>query len=1352
MKFFSFNRNYVAAIITLIFVIFCGGIYSFIYVPNNEKNLQEQRFRTLQNIDENLHKKIDNSVALMSNLLTAYVRDDASREYVKKYINNYSTENFTLTLPIIKGSKKILQNKFSDSSYNITVNDDNRLITLQLIKRSIDSTDTTSYRMSMMMSFNQFIKFLFPENVFDQYLVFSNGQLVYETFPSGINYLKDSLLDKKNGIEVSSVRSLNISGKDYKLFSQSINFTFDKEWVITGLLSKSRYQAEKNQLPTNGVLLLVTIVFIIILAFPWIKLYQMGSKDRLTVTDGISTIAVSMLLMSILFFTFFKYNLVLRPDKSLNSNDTLAAQITTAFQNEVDTVYKKLKVSDHYVNENPVFFSDIINFNTDSISFKNSGIDADPKSLLNVARDLNINQVFWLDKNGNEQANWIAANMNSPHGNFKNRNYFKKIVSGNEYLLDKDSSQKYYLDQIVSWTSGSFTSVLSMPSSVEGQAIGAVSFNFKSLNNPTLPEGYQFAIIDTNGTVLYNSDEARNLNENLLREFSESEKLSGNIEARTAGSFETKYFSKEYDASIRPIDNLPYFIVLLDDAGYRETRDTEIYSFTFSMMLLFFGFLVLELFIVFLVSSKRSFFKMQLYDTSWIGPKISSHHQYNIATLFNAVIIVWVLAFFSISTFLTYLYILLFSVTFIGIFLTTLFALRYKNNNQVDNYKFKIKTIRSLLISIIIIDVAAWRMLEGNDFMLLLVYELLTFVAGWIFFKYGDNILTAIRKRSGKKILSNWNYKRSFALMGLTRLIITSGIPVIFFYITSYNFEQNISIRYRQLQYANQLKSKLPGNSFENINNNNDFARGYYYDGAWINKIDFTKNDSPTTYSREEIITTKMLELFRINISGAAVKEEKFYTTGATDSSFFYNPLFKDAGKTDNVSTTYVQTHTPGKYLAISSARLNYKVPSPFNKGWFGASLFWILLFFALVVFCIMIYTIISKLFCLGLPDLTEWSPLDDKLITTFHLNKLLFIIGLPGSGKLSIIKEKIKNGEIQSESATLIYNENDDGASNVFIADLINIPDSGDNRESDPEWKEYKAKTFAEKNKLIIVNHFEYNIQDAATNRVKLNFLESLMLDSKCKIIILSTVHPVSFLDSIMEQSINTTDKSAPGRDLERWHVLLGHYRIIVLPLQQSGADNMDNTFESIYKETQQTHFLIKVQPYAIDVAKDLREKHVKVDADELAFKLQITSHYFYMYIWQSLTKEEKFLLYDLAEDNLVNSYNDYDLNMLLAKGIITRPDGTLKLFNKGFRNFILTAIGNSEAMKIKNNIKDSGNWNKLKNPLIILVLAILAFLLTSQQEVYSKLISYVAALIAGMPVVLKLFSFFSKSDQKSS
>ncbi|MEO7121369.1 MAG: cache domain-containing protein [Ginsengibacter sp.] len=1353
MKYPSFNRNYIAVLITLVFVIFCGAIYFLIYVPNNERDLQEQRFRTLQNIDVNIHKKIENSVSLLSNLLDGFAKDDSTERYVSKYINNYSRENFTLTLPEVQVKNKIVRNGRIDSSYSIAVNNESQLITLQLEKKIIDGTDTTSYKMSMNFSFGQFIKLLFPENIFDQYLVFSKRALVYETFPSGINYLNDSLVDKKNGNQISSVKSLNISGIDYKLFSQPVNFNADNEWVITGLLSDNRYQAEKNQLPASAILLLVTIAFIIIVAFPWIKLYQMGSKDRLTVSDGIASIAVSMLLMSLLFFTFFKYKTVLRPDNSSFSKDTLARQITAAFQKEISTVYHTLKLFEDSIKSNPTLFHDLINFNTDSVSFKD---DSPVRRQLfgDSTMDLSISQVLWMDKYGNENINWIAKGMNPLHGNFRNRSYFKNIINKKEYLLDKDTSRKYFLDQIISWTSNEFTSVLSIPSTLKGEEIGAVSFTFQSLHKTVLPAGYLFAIIDGNGNVLYHSDEAHNLNENLLNEFSEKDKLLTNIEARTKDVFITKYFGKEYNVNIQPINGLPYFIVILGDKSYKETRDTEIYSFTLSMMLLFFGFLIFELFVVFLVSSRRSFFKRQFFDTSWIGPRYSSHHQYNLATLFNALVILLVIAFFRTSTFLTYLFILLFSVTFISAFLTALFARRYKQNNQTDNYKFKRTTLTWLLIFIVMIDVTALRTLDGSSILWLLFYQLIIVIAGIIFFKYGDKLLGKIRNHAGKKLLSQWNYIRSFSLMGLSRLIITSAIPIIFFYITSYNYEENISIRYRQLQFANQLLNKIDNVTQDEIENNSDFRRGYYYDGAWIHKMTIQHIKPPQPYSKEEIITARMLSQFRINISSAAVKEENFYSPFAADTSFFYNPLLKDACKLNSKSITYVETRVPGQYLAIAALGLNYKMPSPFGEGWFGGMLFWGLLLVSICIFYFIIYSVICKLFSLNMPDLTKWNLLDDKIITGSKLNQLLFIIGLPGSGKLSIIKEKIKNSEIKDDNVSLVYKEEDESASNVFIADLMNIPDAGDDRESNPDWQALKVKAFDKKNKLIVVNHFEYNIEDAATNRLKLNFLESVMLDSKCKIIILSTIHPVSFLDSITDQVLEADDKAAPGQDLDRWHVLFGHYRIIIFPLERSSAIESPRQWDAIYKEAGQTHFLINMSEDAVQSANVLTQKGTIVNVDELTFKLQVTAQYFYMYIWKSLTKEEKFLLYDLAEDNLVNSYDEYNLNLLLAKGVIVRDEGVgmLRLFNKGFRNFILTAIGNSEAMKIKRSIKDNGNWNRLKSPLLIILMAILVFLLTSQQEMYSRLLSYVAALTAGVPVILKLFSIFGKSDQKSN
>jgi hypothetical protein len=227
--------------------------------------------------------------------------------------------------------------------------------------------------------------------------------------------------------------------------------------------------------------------------------------------------------------------------------------------------------------------------------------------------------------------------------------------------------------------------------------------------------------------------------------------------------------------------------------------------------------------------------------------------------------------------------------------------------------------------------------------------------------------------------------------------------------------------------------------------------------------------------------------------------------------------------------------------------------------------------------------------------------------------------------------------------------------------------------------------------------------------------------------------------------------DKSVPLQHLERWHVLLGHYRIVVYPLRHKLIPKgIEHSYKSLYKETEHTHFLNKIQGCVVDVAREFTKNEMAVRADELIFKVQVTSHYFYMYIWQSLTKEEKFLMYDLAEDNLVNGYDDYNLNMLLTKGVIIRRNGTLTLFNRGFRNFILTAIGNAEAMKIKNRIQDNGNWRKLKIPLLIVPVAILTFLLASQKEAYSELMTYVAALGAGIPALLKLFSLFNKTEQK--
>jgi hypothetical protein len=221
------------------------------------------------------------------------------------------------------------------------------------------------------------------------------------------------------------------------------------------------------------------------------------------------------------------------------------------------------------------------------------------------------------------------------------------------------------------------------------------------------------------------------------------------------------------------------------------------------------------------------------------------------------------------------------------------------------------------------------------------------------------------------------------------------------------------------------------------------------------------------------------------------------------------------------------------------------------------------------------------------------------------------------------------------------------------------------------------------------------------------------------------------------------------PQADRGRWHMLLGKFRVVIDPLLRSGrCDDVSMAKKAVFDETRFSRFLHQMQRPALHSLKnqmdtmpanELNESRI---IDSLIYKIQLTAQYFYMDIWQSLTWEEKFLLYDLAEDGLVNPTDDTNLSMLICKGIVVNDDGALGLFNRSFRNFILTAIAQNEVEFIKKQLKDNSKWSNLKVPFSLAIVAILAFLFASRQETYQQIIAYATALGAGIPVVFKLFS----------
>jgi len=1404
---FSVSKNQLTVFITLIVLILLGAAYFFIYVPSNERIVQQRHFLSLQNIEQNINLKIDNSLAQLKGLDTAY--NNGQQQAVIKYIDNYPKKDFTL-LKIQPNPKEW---KDKDSSF-IDVGISSKLLTLYLTQK-IDNN--APIKIGIQYKIEQFIKPLLPPGDFENYVVFytgingtktnsatNNNKILYETFPSGLNYITiDSLLEKNSGLKSPGIRNLNINGTGYKIFSQPIAIDNNKEWVVAGLVSFKNYQKEKNELPLPIVLFLLTAAVGTIVSLPWIKLYHMGGKDKLSVTDGMSTIMVAMLLMSLLFITVFKYsfNFGQSANRFISCTNTLANSITKAFEKDLDVAYKLLCRFDDL---NKTLHDNIVNLGTDAAKHEQKGSFntlPDEYHFLKhpFSPNVEVHQVFWIDEGGLEKDAWISDSVNSPHTNTRFREYFKNTVNDRP---NKAGKPAYYVDQVVSRTSGVFTSIIAKKSVSPGRKVAAISFTAKSLDTVIMPDGYQFAIIDNTGKVLYHSKAERNLNEYLTKEFADSSKLVSCLQAKSDASFDAQYYGNQYHIKIKPFTDLPYFIVIFEDLEYNNARDTEPYAFTVCMLICLVGFLTIQFTTVFILSSKKSFFKKQHFATSWIGPKTNFHVQYNVAIICNTIIIIMMMCFFSNSSFLEYIYILLFSITCTGICLNGIFAITYKKGYNFS-YRFKKTALIVLSVFVLLIDLAAGYTLESDHFMELIQYELiLMFIFIALYFFY----LHLLKNTPGSKNKffssnSHWTYTHSFALMATTRLIITSGMPVAFFFIYSFNYEQSLETRYRQLNFAENLTQNFPVTNphyarfYDSINGPLKI-HGVYSDALFVRNIkpyplpviipysieDFLKNsftlknngvysdslfiknkgrgvyfcsllvDSSKThllpeiapYSIEDSITVEILSNFRLYHNSIAIKSNNLNLPVA-GTVIFNNITNVNASR--DFTATYYNTGSNG-YLKVTSGKISYPPISLF---------FWILLIGLIGAFYLIIHKIIRKLFAIDLPSIEGWWRMDKQLLMKKNLNGALLILGPPGSDKLNKLKKNIALGNINGFAETpLVLNEKEPSKNNFFIVDMIMI--SAEKLENDPNWIDHREKAL-ENHPLVIINHFDYNIKDAKTNSIKLDFLETLLQKGKSKVIIISSVHPITFLDSFNEQqSMEASAEQQANRisesEFERWKVVLGLFRIVIEPLVLIHRNHRKAPIpdRAIIRETQYSKYLNNMQQMTLDTLPYVHNKGNDFVGDSLIFKLQITSHYFYNEIWQSLTKEEKFLLYDLAEDGLVNSFDDYNLSMLVCKGLIIRPHGTLMLFNKGFRNFILTSIGTAEVNRIKQQVRDNGRWGNMKAPLSLAVVAILVFLITSQQESYTQIITYVTALGAGVPAVLKLFAMFGGSTAQKT
>jgi len=639
-------------------------------------------------------------------------------------------------------------------------------------------------------------------------------------------------------------------------------------------------------------------------------------------------------------------------------------------------------------------------------------------------------------------------------------------------------------------------------------------------------------------------------------------------------------------------------------------------------------------------------------------------------------------------------------------------------------------------------------------------------------------VLSYTYRKIGEK--GNTDYRVNFRLMIFSKLLLTSGLPVIIFFICSYNFEKRLEERLKLLNYAENIEQHTDNN--EKLQSILDqikdpaAIKSFYTDSDWIDSVKLDTNGiAELNYTYTDSICLGLLKTSRLHYNDVSGSTENFELIKPFDSDqFAFNSIFSSSFDTLKYNITQIEGDSAAqKYIALSSGTKICRTPSIFTfpQGF----IFWLFLFGALTICYQLFKYAINKIFGINIPGTEDFKTMHGKLLEDEKI-KYLFVQGIPGSGKTAFIRK-----HLEINKKFIFYDKiNPPDNHNAIIFNLEEIPneDEIENEraafEKEPEpgklkdnWF-YKISALAdERIQCILFAHFEYKIMDDYTNKIKLNLIEKVLHEGKKKIIISSDIDPVEYFYSLRKfvygsygmKNKKTGDKkeskeSGSEQDanaaffeyMSRWNNLLGRFTNIYTDNAPAITKYSVDPYlkEFLATECSYPAFLNKYHTQF----KTLSNEEEKTEDNIL--KIQSLSDHSYRQIWYSLTKEEQLTLYDLAEDGLINTTNYMSLTMLLNKGLVIKRDGVLILMNRSFRNFVLTNVNSEEVKFIEKKICDGQTWNDYKYPVLIILGALVYFVLSSNPEKFGNVLPLVSGVMAGIPTVLKLLSYMKPGEGK--
>jgi len=1226
-----------------------------------------------------------------------------------------------------------------------------------------------------------------------------NFKSLLEKNPELFNKFKDDYSNLVNipendqpgfkSLHSGKIYNVTIANTEYKLFLKPITLDNNEIWHLGGMMARGDYNRARRSVPPELIIILSFILLLMILSMPVIKIFVIGKFEQLNAISIISAVVTIIIGVPILtgYLIFFYQNMA-SDQRIQNELYDLSTEIDSVFCDEIDNIYHQLDEYEKNFNfiYHPNKIKSILSTINPGISYpglwksKNQKISVlKNDSLLSYPKIYPFfDIVIWMNGEGRGKFNLTTSDIPAKLISVGHRDYFK--LKDSWYLPVEHAEHKnlkFRIQSIYSNTTGESKAAVSKPSTVESrfnntelEALVATGRMY-SVIDAKLPKGYGFCIMEASGKVWFHHDKHRNLKENFVEECDNDDLLKAAIYSQTPRQLDLQYYNKKHSAYIHPISNVPLYLVTYYDFQNEKSFQLQTFSLTFlfySILLVVLFFQILTFFIM-KADLYRSFKKHVLIEI--IRPKKPDTLRYIKNIHLNLLIIFLLVIFLHFIGGAHKVFMVFFTISLAFTF--SYLFLNHHQNKQINKKALAWIATVLLFVANLVLGVFTYNSNLGfSNLILVLLFQIILLIIVFVFYRwivvnreYNYHILRLCKK----------NYLKYYTSYIITNLVLIGVIPVLAFYQVSFTEEVKFRVKHQQYDLAKKIeqhkKHQLAYYKSIKLSDStivkNRIKNGIYTEHIFNTKYaDYVDSASVPKADTTNLLWNNLIGSFR-PIYDDYSKESKFFSFNSTHDDTY---LWSYQDKNRDLSLFYKANMVGLKDSTAKLLKRNYHSISSTlpTFSFYGLAktsqstiveqfvfniMFWLILVLILMAIRFLISRGASRVFAIQIID--SYAPFH----FTKHLSHLLKTrkyIGLHSNSPLDI--EELKSFVEAETSSVRLLSEHCKNHDLLMEEFSYNLDSSN-------------AEKSKSRRKTLLVHPFDTFFLDRDNNKSLLELLIKVN-ETNSQIILVMHRSPSELIDILKDIEQDKSAENEEGNDqiknqYYQWRFFFDHFSMTNIPLEYADSKNehvlkmsdikIPPTSKQEYKQL--AHFVYNecaAANYLKQFAHPLwnyiyplvHEIDLATAKDWATKKLMELSTAYYKDIFRALSPEEKFVLYDLATDSVMNP-NAYPIIVKLMKqGYLTKEIDKIQIMNHSFQMFVQSQFTKKDVKELAKS-QAGGAWAGFKIPLLVIIAALIVMIGLGNQQILKDLNKFLLVFGAGITSLTSIVGVISRTKK---